>query len=141
MKNNFIPYKQALELKELGFNEDCFAYYRLNTWDVYFEPAKMELFLHHCYGDDHEDGVNAPLWQQAFAWFRSNKMSDSCVCRYQEKDQGGILFLYCIDKNYGVKRSRYVKEGFYTYKEAEVACLKKLIKINKSKKCIPTKQN
>ena len=25
MKEQFIPYEQALELKELGFNEPCFA--------------------------------------------------------------------------------------------------------------------
>ena len=27
MKNEFIPYEQALQLKELGFNEQCFGYY------------------------------------------------------------------------------------------------------------------
>ena len=28
MKNEFIPFQQALELKELGFDEEClFAYY------------------------------------------------------------------------------------------------------------------
>ena len=28
INNQFIPYNLALKLKELGFNEDCFGYYR-----------------------------------------------------------------------------------------------------------------
>ena len=28
MEKEFIPYEQALALKELGFNEPCFAYHR-----------------------------------------------------------------------------------------------------------------
>ena len=31
MNKEFIPYEQALELKELGFDEECFGYYLLNT--------------------------------------------------------------------------------------------------------------
>lgn len=27
MTNEFIPYEQALQLKELGFNEECFGSY------------------------------------------------------------------------------------------------------------------
>ena len=29
MNKEFIPYEQALHLKELGFNEGCFGYYVL----------------------------------------------------------------------------------------------------------------
>ena len=32
MIKDFIPYEQALELKELGFNEECMA--------IYFVPTK-----------------------------------------------------------------------------------------------------
>ena len=32
MKKEFIPYKYALELKELGFDEQCIAYY-INNQD------------------------------------------------------------------------------------------------------------
>lgn len=28
LQNNFLPYKQSLDLKELGFDELCFAYFR-----------------------------------------------------------------------------------------------------------------
>jgi hypothetical protein len=32
MKNLFVPYEQALHLKELGFNQECFrGYYTLKS--------------------------------------------------------------------------------------------------------------
>jgi hypothetical protein len=31
MKNEFIPYEHALELKELGFDEPCLAYWYNET--------------------------------------------------------------------------------------------------------------
>ena len=135
MKNNFIPYEQALELKELGFNEDCFAYYRLNTWDAYFKPAKMELFLHHCYGDDHGHGVNAPLWQQAFEWFRKKYYFNIC-------NLIDFTFLVSVDDRFIEQvQNGFLPKKFTSYESAQLACLKQLIKIYKSEKCTPTKQN
>jgi hypothetical protein len=124
MKQEFIPYEQALELKELGFDEECFAFY-----DYYTKGAPLKIY------DSQSDccGEAAPLYQQAFRWFREKKLSDSCVVKYQEKDDGGIYFFYCIDDNYGVEETRYFKGGFHTYKAAELACLKRLIKIIKNK--------
>ena len=34
MKKEFIPYKQALLLKELGFDEPCLGYYTLLTGKI-----------------------------------------------------------------------------------------------------------
>lgn len=34
MTKEFIPYKQALELKELGFDEPCFTYYFEDTREI-----------------------------------------------------------------------------------------------------------
>ena len=66
MNKEFIPYEQALELKELGFDESCIATYRHDGdfniveqnglfWEVKTNPNT------HC---------AAPLYQQAFRWFR-----------------------------------------------------------------------
>jgi hypothetical protein len=135
MKNNFIPYKEALEMKQLGFKEDCFAYYRLNTWDVYFKPAKMELFLHHSYGDDHEHGINAPLWQQAFAWFRKKYSFE--ICNPPDGTFTVIVDSKLIRKNeYGI-----IPKVFTKFEDAQLACLKKLIETHNIKQCTPTKQN
>ena len=44
MNKEFIPYEQALELKELGFNEVCLGYYNL---DPYFPNPIFNLSLIH----------------------------------------------------------------------------------------------
>ncbi|MGK3946569.1 hypothetical protein ABK046_50450, partial [Streptomyces caeruleatus] len=43
----YLPFEQALEIKELGFNEDAFGYLAI-------EGTSVQL----------------PLYQQAFRWFR-----------------------------------------------------------------------
>ena len=70
MNKEFIPYEQALELKELGFNESCFFIYSrdgnaLNRSD---EPQNsQELYERTIQPNTY---VVAPLYQQAFRWFR-----------------------------------------------------------------------
>jgi hypothetical protein len=59
MNKEFIPYEQALELKELGFNEACFG--------LYAPPCKT-VFLHHYGLLDAKEQHLAPLYQQAFTW-------------------------------------------------------------------------
>lgn len=65
MKNEFIPYEQAVELKKLGFDEPCMAGYDKDFID--------KLYI----GFTEDDGVLsfnaeyyilAPLYQQAFRW-------------------------------------------------------------------------
>ena len=63
MKELFIPYTEALELKELGFNLPCFAIYDLEykvKWSIdkpFFKNDAIGFTL-------------APLYTQAFKWFR-----------------------------------------------------------------------
>ena len=116
MKNEFIPYEQALALKGLGFDEPCFAFYNERQTllsDEYMDKAQCI----------------APLYQQAFRWFRDKKLSDACVCRYQGRDDGGVYYYYNITIDFGIEETRHFKEGFFTHEEAELACLKKLIEL------------
>lgn len=123
MKNEFIPYEQTLELKQLGFNEPCFGYWNA---DPYLPTPTFNLVKPF----DHKWCLPAPLYQQAFRWFREKKLADACVCRYQSRD-GGIYYYYVINHDYGVEETKHYEEGFITYEEAELACLKKLIEIAK----------
>jgi len=133
MNKEFIPYEQALELKELGFNEPCFF-----AFDNCSTPMRCTDLRT---SEQRFDGVNynsstytsQPTYSQAFRWFRDKKLSDSSVCRYQGKNDGGIYYYYVITKDFGVEETRHFKEGFSTYEEAELACLKKLIEIVKNK--------
>ena len=69
MKNEFIPYEQALALKGLGFDELCFGGYYSNQDNVnlwFFKEAK---------NSDRDERVRegfatAPTYSQAFRWFR-----------------------------------------------------------------------
>jgi len=119
MKNEFIPYEQALALKELGFDEQCFSFYNANG-ELYESEG------YYRYSDNvHKDEVIAPLYQQAFRWFRE-KYNLKCWVEEHTED----TFIYEIRPH---KLSDY-KEGeiyvYKTYEETELACLKKLIKIS-----------
>lgn len=61
MKELFIPYSQAVKLKEMGFLEPCFAYYgEINGGEI--ELFKKKHF------DIEALYVLAPLWQQAWTF-------------------------------------------------------------------------
>ena len=120
MKQEFVPYKIALELEQLGFDEPCLSYYEGESFSYHLASIK---------GDDYI--IPAPLFQQAFRWFRDKKLSDMCVCRYQGRNDGGIYYYYCITNDFGVEETRHFQEGFFSYEEAELDCLAKLIEIVK----------
>jgi hypothetical protein len=123
MKNEFIPYEQALALKELGFDEECFSFY-----NAIGEVYKSEGYYRYSY-NVHKYEVIAPLYQQAFRWFRE-KYNLKCWVEEHTED----TFIYEIRPH---KLSDY-KEGeiyvYKTYEETELACLKKLIKISTQSK-------
>jgi hypothetical protein len=110
MEKEFAPYEPSLALKELGFDEPCFGWY---SKDGTFYEGKMTI---------HQGLLSAPLYSQAFRFFRENHDLYINVTRYN--DEGEDKFLYYID-------SGDVEEEFNTYEEAELACLIKLIEIVK----------
>ena len=118
MEKEFIPYDLALELKELGFNEPCFGFYN----------RKEKLYL--CdYKNANEEKISiisAPLYQQAFRFFREKYGLHYIICKNIQMDGYGYREVILIP---------YMEENentiFKTYEEAEVECLVKLIEIAK----------
>ena len=127
MEKEFIPYEQALALKELGFDEECLMY-----WNDYGKQAVSRFQLLNKINSWSMNYIEAPTFSQVFRWFRDKKISDSCVCRYQSRD-GGVYYYYVINHDFGIEETKHFQEGFYTYEEAELACLDKLIEIVESK--------
>ena len=135
MEKEFISYEQALELKELGFDEEClFAYYGKSDLSN-FKESDYEL----C-GDRHnssfkEDGrVSAPLYQQVFRWFREKyQLSSWIYTSYDEKFYYSILKdkRFMISEFYTVTKIKIPNKIYNTYEESELACLNKLIRIVK----------
>jgi hypothetical protein len=130
MGKEFIPYEQALALKELGFDEPCIAFY---TQNAYGDGKKLQWFRKP--NDCNSDYVfiSAPLYQQAFRWFRENYELDSEI--YMNHEYGVKFYTYLVlklEKSIVFHKSGYaVKQN--TYEEAELECLKKLIEIVKNK--------
>lgn len=60
MNKEFIPYEQALELKELGFEEICVSFFTPDG-DLYQSEGYYK-YKKNVFGDE----VVAPLYQQAF---------------------------------------------------------------------------
>jgi hypothetical protein len=114
MQKEFVPYNLAIQLKELRFDEPCFSYYKEKELKSGYCRNKSDTFC------------SAPLYQQAFRWFREKYRLASWLYNSHLN-----VFFYTILKN-----GRFIKghDKFDTYEEAELACLNKLIEIVKSKK-------
>jgi hypothetical protein len=119
LEKEFIPYEQALALKELGFNKPCFGLYHN---DKTFYPTQCK-----SHDQFHGQVCLAPLYQQVFRWFREKYQMIFCYEPCLKKDLTYIFFIY-IEKT-GEKV--FVVESKYD-EQAELACLNKLIEICKN---------
>lgn len=136
MKEQFVPYEQALKLKELGFYEPCLALWQSIKKGEPFVNIKDEQMINYLLTKNLEDVeyiVKAPLWQQAFDWFREKHKLAGCVdCLSKEF----VDFMPEIcEKPFRVHITHTVKSGisylmeFDSYEEGRQACLEKLIEI------------
>ena len=118
MEKEFIPYEQALALKELGFDEPCFK--------AYTEEYKTLISFSNTHTNSSVKGTSpakpftTPLYQQAFRWFR-----EKYNINVNLTNDGYITLDMKNNKSYIDKAN--------SYEEAELECLKKLIEIVKQK--------
>jgi len=158
MNNLFTPYEQALELKELGFDNKCLAWYQklpmlipiliigTKTSDFYKRirvPIKYN--------------IQAPLYQQAFKFLREKPINKIVVSERGDYIGGNftllpLIFLnkyeirvmaesvsYYIDNTIGRNIPFYKEplhrftESAISFEEAQLACLKKMIQIVRNK--------
>ena len=74
MKNQFVTYEIALKLKELGFDEYCFAHYcngDLITKTAILKSSTMQYYQQNNINPSNQykdKKCTAPLWQQAIDW-------------------------------------------------------------------------
>lgn len=123
MEKEFISYEQALELKELGFDEPCFAYLKPNVLTYEITIGEFNEFEYH----------SAPTYSQAFRWFRENYNLFSSEVYDRGLDTGMIPIIHSysfriINLN---NFQDFYGDIFETYEEAELACLNKLIEVVK----------
>jgi hypothetical protein len=125
MEKEFIPYEQAFALKELGFDEPCLGYYTGDKMHLVIRPLMLR-------ANELESYVaTAPLYQQAFRWFRykynllGNVYSNASGWLWEIHDNIGGTH------RFGSEYSGDCEESgmFTSFEKAELECLKKLIEI------------
>jgi hypothetical protein len=131
MEKEFIPYDLALRLKALGFDEPCFGIFIKEKLCNYTSPLEIGQSdsinaLTTSYSDlipqAQKDWVVAPLYQQAFRWFRKEHDLKSFIQPIPD-DVDTYIFAY------GTKVIEHDDLDYLTHEEAEIACLTKLIEI------------
>ena len=130
IENEFVDYNTTLALKKLGFDEPCILLYRgLDTQPVCQMGYDFKTEKNSNYDNATNYWLTVPLFSQVFNWFREKYDLDSSIALVAN----GYGFYIHKNRRYTNKGENY---GMYiTYKEAELACLKKLIEIvNESKK-------
>jgi hypothetical protein len=142
MNKEFIPYEQALALKELGFDEPCILLYRgLDTQPVCQMDYEFKTEKNSDYNDETNYWLTVPTYSQAFRWFRE-KHELSCSVELTDNSRHYYFDFTIYDsKNrdwndedcFDSCRRIYDDGKFGTYEEAELECLKKLIEIVKNK--------
>jgi hypothetical protein len=120
MNKEFIPYEQALELKELGFDEPCFGWFQSSRLKKEYNALKDGGNQSYMRKED----CNAPTFSQAFRWFRERYNLHCWVYTSNSKE-----FWYSILKDGRMMVRDY--KPFNTYEEADLACLDRLIEIVK----------
>ncbi len=112
MEKEFVTYKQALALNQLGFDENCIA--KHGYFDLYINE---------------EDGhLPAPLKQQAFRWFREVTDWDFAIIKeFHDKEYPYYFYILFADtsglnkhcKNYDEAELLLINELIENYKEKQ----------------------
>ena len=141
MSKEFVTYDIAEKLKNLGFNEPCFATY-FNV-DNLLSDKDTSVYSEANDHNKYETRFSAPTWQSAFEWLRNTHnlhgevhlLAGSNVHGLRKKGFEKVYLWFIHDLN--EKRwsdGETVSEQFYSVRDAEIDCLQKLIGLAKEKK-------
>jgi hypothetical protein len=125
MEKEFVPYEIAGQLKELGFDEPCLAFYNgkfldLGVWDWEYPVGEKRKDIGEC--------PQAPTFSQAFKFIREKYNLIGLV--EGGYDNGKNIFTYVIWEGF---KDIITDDYFETPEEAELECLNELIKMVKEK--------
>jgi hypothetical protein len=130
MEKEFVTYKQALALKELGFDEDCLASFFIpNLHSIKFTATTKRNSTLLMGGL----GCTAPLKQQVLRWFREKYDLFGCIDLHINTPSHWYVRIDVIEINDFIYHSEDEHTYFTTYEEAENACIDKLIELTKTK--------
>ena len=127
LDEDFVPYDESMELKKLGFDEPCYEAYNIdgNGGESGIPAENYHYRL---------DVISRPTISQAFRWFRENfnVFVSPNVISYSEGPRLWFFELNSTALSFGTDLGE--TDDYVRYEEAELACLRKLIKIAKDQK-------
>lgn len=118
MEKEFVFYKEALALKELGFDEPCFRARSVKSILESSDTTKNSEWSNNYF-------VAQPTWSSAFDWFREKYGYWSYI---KEASKGtNRFYIEKFDEKF------FNSEIYNSYEESKLECLKKLIQMVKNK--------
>lgn len=127
MNKLFVPYGIALELKELGFDETCFAkYFQQDGNPAFLCIGEKEIKKAENVGSDVTFECLAPLFQQVQDWFDEKKFQI-----YAFK-LAGNWYWKIIDDNFSTVEYCVTSNGFKDKRTALIKGILKAIELIKS---------
>ena len=128
MNHLFVPEKESLELKTLGFDEPCLGLYPLALKELIYKILPNQFEAKEYFG-----GVLAPLYSQVFDWFREKHSLYSYIEPViVEHAASPIKFDYVILELNISEEIIFDTLPFHSNEKAQLACLQKLIEIVKN---------
>jgi hypothetical protein len=127
VEKEFVPYTEALALKELGFDEPCIKGYTeeyktlINFSDIHTNTSVRNTLP--------TKPLTAPLYQQAFRFFRDKHNLDS-FCSKMYLNGKSYWKITKIETKDTIKSYSNFADS---YEKAKLACLEKLIELVKQK--------
>lgn len=119
MSKEFVPYEEALALKELGCVVKPFKEY--DTLGILQQVGLLE---------SHQlESIPAPLYQQAFRWFREKYKLFGEINLTTKQENVEVFEFFVLDIN----EPLFESDDYAIYEEVELACLRKLIETKKTK--------
>jgi hypothetical protein len=129
MEKEFVPHELALALKELGFDEPCLAWFSDRSIRIVgVNGCALSSLPVNSNFDGNDEFVTAPLYSQAFKWFREKYDLKSFIQPLKNDDDIDIYVFA-----YGIEEIEHNDLDYLIHEEAELACLKNLIEIVKQK--------
>jgi hypothetical protein len=133
LEKEFIPYTEALTLKELGFDKPCFGAFIGKQFKNFNFSNDIE-----GYANDNNLIIGAPTFSQSFRWFREKYDWYHSINPTADQHRFEVGHNYWIwnsktgEEYHTIPKNRPTGDWEYeSYEEAELECLRKLIQIVK----------
>jgi len=155
LEQNCVPHEIAKSLKDIGFDKECMAFwgnngsvFEMEYYDQECTNSELENGCYYIKREDFQKDCTAPLFQQVFDWFQGSHIYGHTDIECIGSDEWA--FVYCIKHlpraNQNDKRrfqyfveTKSFSDTYPTYsggwnerQEAQIECIKEMIKIFKS---------